>query len=56
MLRFQANCGTSIDSYVWQVAAIFDNEEDYKADLNSKELLSSKQISKVFADIPGDAG
>ncbi len=50
--------GTSIESYVWQVAEIFNTEEEMfeERKLLDDRTLSEKQISRVFADIPGDAG
>lgn len=50
--------GTSLESYVWQVADIFDTEESMNEDkrLMSEQVLTEEQINRVFADIPGDAG
>ena len=54
----EAYKGTSIESYVWQVAAVFDTEEAMNEDrkLFSEWTLSEEQIARVVADIPGDAG
>ena len=50
--------GTCVESYVWQVADIFDTKEALEKDrrLSSERTLSEEQTSRVFADIPGDAG
>ena len=50
--------GTRLESYVWQVADIFDSEEAMNEDRKqlAERSLSEEQINRVFADIPGDAG
>lgn len=50
--------GIALESYVWQIADVFDTEEEMKAEraLFSERSLSEEQVSRVFADIPGDAG
>ena len=47
--------GISLEAYVWQVADTFETEEEVKADMKMG-WLSKEQISRAFADIPGDAG
>lgn len=44
-----------LESYVWQVAEIFEEEEAMRADMKN-EWLTKRQISNVFADLPGEAG
>lgn len=55
---FWINDGTRLESYVWQVADIFDSEEAMNVDRSqlAERSLSEEQINRVFADIPGDAG
>lgn len=50
--------GTSLESYVWQVADIFDSEEAMNEDKSHspEQVLSEEQINRVFADLPGEAG
>lgn len=47
--------GITLESYVWQVADIFDTEEELKEDVK-KVWPTEEQINRIFADIPGDAG
>lgn len=47
--------GISLESYVWQVADVFEIDEEVKADMKTG-WLSEEQMFRVFADIPGDAG
>lgn len=46
---------TVLTSYVWQVADTFTTEQALQQDRNRRRLLR-KQISRAFADLPGDAG
>ena len=47
--------GTTIESFVWHTADVFENEEDMKADMETT-WPSDLQINRVLKDLPGDAG
>lgn len=56
---FWLSDGTNLESYVWQVADIFDTEEEMMEDrklMSKGTTLSEIQMNRVFADIPGEAG
>lgn len=46
---------TRIESYVWQTAQVFENEEEVKKDIR-KRWLTPEQLIRTFMDLPGDAG
>jgi hypothetical protein len=50
--------GTSLKSYVWQVADIFHTQEEMEEDkkMLSDKVLTDIQTIRVFADIPGGDG
>ncbi len=51
----EAYSNTVLTSYVWQVADRFATEDELRKDMDRGWLLK-RQISKTFADLPGDAG
>lgn len=47
--------GTSVETFVWHTADVFDNEEDMKSDMEIT-WPTDLQIVRVLKDLPGDAG
>ena len=47
--------GTYLESYVWQVAEKY-NTEAKMLEAQQNFRLSDKEITRVFADLAGDAG